>query len=274
MKFLATLLMTLSLTQPSRSSESSPQPPEQCGLGASHPPPSDFTTCHDPSTASIPSAWYPWTHKPFCITTSETPLCVFTNAASPRAHGLSIIGTPDDASGPLNPLTLAHSFDRPFFAPEKLLLPRPYEVRDVPRKGKGAVATRRIEKGKALLVGYPAILALAETEYPADVKREEVQELLRVAAAQLGDPEKVETLARSGRRVEGDEEGVEISLMEDIMRTNGWSMIVGMKEYIGIFPDFAVSCSFVYISGFILGVGGIRKVLIREQRFNHACNPK
>jgi hypothetical protein len=121
-----------------------------------------------------------------------------------------------------------------------LLLPRPYEVRDIPGKGKGAIATRRIEKGKAVLVDHASILAVVE--YPADVMREEVQELLRVAAAQLRDPERVEELARQERR-EQDEDEAGMSLMEDVLLTNSFGVVVGGKEYMALFADVAVSAA-------------------------------
>jgi hypothetical protein len=234
MRSFTTLLITLSLTQPSLSS---PHTPEQCGLGVSRRPVNrNLTTCLDSSTSSNPTSWYPWTHKPYCVQASETPWCVFTRASSPAAHGLSVITTPDEASTGLNPLL--HSLDAPFFAPGKLLVPRPYEVVDIPGKGKGVIATRRIEKGMVVLVDYASILAVVE--YPADVMREEVQELLRVAAAQLRAPERVEGLARQGGREE-DEDGVGKSLMEDVLLTNSFGVVVGGKEYMGLFADLAVS---------------------------------
>ncbi|KAK4119155.1 SET domain-containing protein [Parathielavia appendiculata] len=246
MRSLTTLLIALLFTIGSFSSPN--PPPAQCGLDAApHPVYRNLTTCLDSSTATPPSSWHPWTHKPYCTPSSSTPWCVFTRASSPAAHGLSVITTPDEASAALNPLL--HALDAPFFAPEKLMLPRPYEVRDIPGKGKGAIATRRIEKGRAVLVDYASIFAVVE--YPADVMREEVRELLRVAAAQLGEPEEVEGLSRRGRRggrVAEEEEGEEgMSVMEDVMLTNSFGTVIGGKEYMGLFTDLA--------------------------RFNHACEP-
>ncbi|KAK3293110.1 uncharacterized protein B0H64DRAFT_363456 [Chaetomium fimeti] len=222
-----------------------PPPPPQCG------PATPKTPTHPQPTTSLatslphPSAWHPWTHQPYCIPASASPWCVFTHAASPRAHGVSIVSTPDDAPDPRN-----HALDAPFFAPEKLLLPRPYAVRDVPGKGKGVVATRRIAKGRVVLVDWVSVLAAVE--YPGDVLRGEVQELLRVAGERLGGERVVEGLARQGNRrvggdADGEGEGVEMSEMEDVMLTNSFAVTVGGKEYMGLFADLA--------------------------RFNHACKP-
>ncbi|KAK4238620.1 mannose-6-phosphate isomerase [Achaetomium macrosporum] len=224
---------------------SSPTPgPSQCALPAPKPPfHTPFTeittpTCLDSHIPSHPSAWHPWTHKPHCIPASDTPWCVFTDAA----HGLSMITTPDEAAGALHPQTHLFFGDDAddgalfsFSAPEKMKLlkqrGRPYEVRDIPGKGKGAVATQRIGRGEVVLVDTVSVLAAVE--YPADVLREEVQELLRVAAERLGEPGRVMGLAKQG--------------MEDVMLTNSFGVTLGGKEYMGLFADLA--------------------------RVNHACKP-
>lgn len=234
-----TTLLALTILLPP--SSSTPPPPPICA--PLHPPSPAHahtsTTCLNPSTPH-PSAWHPWTHQPYCIPASASPWCVFTLAASPSPHGLSIITTPDDAPDPRQ-----HALDAPFFAPEKLLLPRPYAVRDIPGKGKGAVATRRIGKGRVVLVDYVSVLAAVE--YPADVLREEVQELLRVAEGRLGEEGVVEGLARQGDgRLgirDGDGDG-EMSEMEDVMLTNSFAVEVGGKEFMGLFADLAVSFAF------------------------------
>ncbi|KAL2142888.1 hypothetical protein VTI28DRAFT_656 [Corynascus sepedonium] len=237
----------------------SPPPPKQCGTGISHYPfNSTLTTCLDDAILP-PTAWYPWTHRPHCVQSSENPWCVFTRASSPRAHGgISVVATAEDAaSAALNPLLRSFKDnDQSFFlfsTPVEL----PYEVRDVPGKGKGAIATRRIARGSIVLVNYASVLAAVE--YPADVMREEVQELLAVAAAQLGEPERVEGLSKrgegrhdqvgegDGQGVEEDVEGTEMSEMEDVMLTNSFAVTVGGKEYMALFADLA--------------------------RFNHACKP-
>jgi hypothetical protein len=153
---LTTLLSALFPLAHSHSHPNPQQPSPQC---AAYPPKSPthptLTTCLPPSLPpnSNPLAYHPWTHPPFCIPPSPSspnpsspPFCVYTNAH----HNLSILTTPDSASSTLNPLL--HPLAAPFFAPEKLMLPRPYEGLDVPGKGKGAVATRWIAKGMAILL--------------------------------------------------------------------------------------------------------------------------
>jgi hypothetical protein len=233
--------------------------PSQCAFATANRPPHsyliDITTpsCLDSHIPSRPSAWHPWTHKPYCISASDSPWCVFTDAA----HGISVIAPPDEAADVLHPDThLLRDEDGllSLFAADKVLKPRSYEVREIPGKGKGAVATRRIAKGKVVLVDTVSVLAAVE--YPADVLREEVQDLLRVAAAQLGEPGRVTGLAKQGvlrrnhrlEEQEGEEEEEEeengeqeMSEMEDVMLTNSFGVTVGGKEYMGLFADLAVS---------------------------------
>ncbi|KAK4186272.1 hypothetical protein QBC35DRAFT_554373 [Podospora australis] len=211
-----------------------------CGHGIPKTPvDADATVCIDSeiSPPSSPSAWAPWTHIPHCVEAEEEPWCVYTNAGFPRGHGISIITTPDQASDALNILT--HAMDKPFFAPEKLYSTTPYEIREIPGKGKGVVATQKIEKGRALLVDYATVLAAAE--YPADVMHEEVRELMDAAVDRLGEPERVKTLSRLGRDSE------EASEVEDLLLTNSFVVGVGGKDYMGLFADVA--------------------------RFNHDCKP-
>ncbi|KAL2118828.1 hypothetical protein VTJ04DRAFT_5787 [Mycothermus thermophilus] len=226
---------------------------EICNTGQFHSPFNpNLTTCLD-SNILNPSAWHPWTHQPACIfisspdsdAASNPPYCVFTSGASPAPNqhrpggGFSVITTPDEASSALNPLR--HALDAPFFAPEKLVLPRPYVVKDIPGKGKGAVATRKIEKGKALLVD--PVRVLAAVGYPSHVSRKSVRWLLKEAVERLAEPSQVLGLSRKGTADETDTGAV----VEDILKTNTFGVSVGGVDYMALFVDLS--------------------------RFNHDCRP-
>ncbi|KAK3386186.1 hypothetical protein B0H63DRAFT_434062 [Podospora didyma] len=219
---------------------------QQCGWGLL-PSPLDKQqpTCVDSRGAgNNPESWAPWTHRPHCVSAEESDWCVYTNAAVPHnGHGISIITTPERAAESLSlfehdieflshpPTSRAHNVTA-----EKLEGPnRPFEVRDIPGKGKGAVASRRIEKGRVILVDHAAFLAT--DEYPADMLREEVQELLRQGIEQLRDPEKVYGLARKGSPREDDEL---FSAEEDLLFTNSFAVTVGEESYMALFADLAV----------------------------------
>jgi len=219
-------------------------PHPQCGHGFPHNPlshPGPICVNNEVNT-DIPEAWTPWTHKPYCITAADGPWCVYTNAAVAGKHGLSIITTPEIASESLN-LLEGHALDKFFPVTASKSYPeRPYEVRDVPGKGKGAIATQRIEKDRVILIDYAMIMATVE--YPADVSKEEVRDLLTTAVEQLPEPRRVFELSRKGRPTDNDEEdgeGEGVSEVEDFLFSNSFAVTVGGHQFMTLFPDLAVS---------------------------------
>ncbi|KAK3348998.1 hypothetical protein B0T25DRAFT_609423 [Lasiosphaeria hispida] len=210
-------------------------PPEQCGWGLPRSPLQYLPLCLDDTAGPDPSIWAPWTHKPFCVEAHETPWCVYTNAAVPRANGkrrgISIVTTPALAADVLD-LTrhpLGAAFDA--IPPEKKFDALPYEVRDVPGKGKGAVATRKIEKGRVVLIDH--VMVLATAEFPADVMHEEVQDLLSRGVEQLSESGSVYGLAQKGREEQG------LTEVEDVLLTNSFEIAVADQPYMWIFPDLS-----------------------------------
>ncbi|KAK3314330.1 hypothetical protein B0H66DRAFT_483703 [Apodospora peruviana] len=212
-----------------------------CGRGLPSSPllAAKLVSIDETNTGRDPTSWSPWTHKPRCVEAADSPFCVFTNsdpAIGGLDKGISIITTPEKASGSMNLLehiTLSH-------APPRDKSPkRPYAVRDVLGKGKGTIATAKIAKGQTILVDHVLVLSVAE--YPDDVLRTEVQELLGTAVEQLSEPERIYELSRKGRN---EEEG--FSEVEDLLLSNSFLVEVAGGSYMGLFPDLA--------------------------RVNHACN--
>ncbi|KAK0612237.1 hypothetical protein B0T14DRAFT_439291 [Immersiella caudata] len=243
----AFLVSNLLLSAAAAAAAATPQP--ICGWGLPRNSLNHTPLCPAPflsSSSSSPSTWSPWTHPPHCI--SPGPWCVYTNAALPflpvsdnNNTGLSIITTPELAS------TL---FDLPSHPLHKALsalpadnlthrLPTPYEVRPVPGKGLGVFATRRIPRGKVILIDYLALLATVA--YPGEVGRDKVRELMQVGVERLGAPERVRGLAGS--------KGGKLVVEEDVLVTNAFELPLGMEEvgYMGLFVELS--------------------------RINHACNP-
>lgn len=217
----------------------------QCGWGIPPNPLVQLPQCISLNTlGSSPPSWAPWTHRPYCIPSFAAPLCVFTNAALPRPplgdqRGISIITTPALASDlDLYSLPLERAFTYPPVATNMLLSPydEPFiEVRDIPGKGRGVVATRRIEKDRVIMVDHVSVLAASE--YPADVLREEVRDLLREAVGRLGEPRRVRGLA--GRKEDGRRG--RLSLEEGIVSTNSFELPVRGQGYMGLFVELSVS---------------------------------
>lgn len=206
---------------------------EQCGwpsLGLlQHNGGRDCPRAMDDSVGLDPASWAPWTHRPFC---ADTKYCVFTNSMFQGNHGVSIITTPEIAASSVDLLTTLNAAQDPQLgnqAPD----PPPYEVREIPGKGMGVVATRRIRHGEVLMVDYASILV--DTEFPGRVRREKGHQLLQRAMEQLPNSDGVLSLARSSK--------AGAPLPEDVMRTNTFGMTISDRSRMALFPRISVSCS-------------------------------
>jgi hypothetical protein len=190
----------------------------------------------DDKTGPDPSDWAPWTERPYC---ADTEYCVFTNSAFRGNHGVSIITTPEiAASSPdlLAKLTSSHTFARLHRGgedeedEEEEEEEEPHTVRDIPGKGKGLFATRRIPRGEVLMEDYPSVLA--DVEFPGRVRREQGRLLLERAIGQLGQADEVLALARSST--------AGAAVQEDVMRTNTFGLTIGERSRMALFPRISV----------------------------------
>ncbi|KAH9435614.1 hypothetical protein MCOR02_004536 [Pyricularia oryzae] len=203
------------------------------------PPIGKDTAGHD-----SPGDWAPWTHAPYCVANSS--YCVLTNAAFQRGRGFSIVAAPRALASMQAQLELAFAAparsaqqqqqQHPGLA-QRLKPPSCMGGQKDPRQGLGMVAKRRIPRGETFLVDYAAILA--SVEFPGRVRRAQGIKLLDRAAGQLPDPERVLRLARSSTQ------GAPV--VEDVMRTNTFSLEIDGETYMGLFPTIS--------------------------RINHACGP-
>ncbi|KAI6265712.1 hypothetical protein MCOR27_011296 [Pyricularia oryzae] len=225
------------------------------------PPIGKDTAGHD-----SPGDWAPWTHAPYCVANSS--YCVLTNAAFQRGRGFSIVAAPRALASMQAQLELAFAAPARSAVPHRVEIgqgdgggaalnrssssssssstpawlndsspPPAWEVKKIPGKGLGMVAKRRIPRGETFLVDYAAILA--SVEFPGRVRRAQGIKLLDRAAGQLPDPERVLRLARSSTQ------GAPV--VEDVMRTNTFSLEIDGETYMGLFPTIS--------------------------RINHACGP-
>ncbi|KAK4163722.1 hypothetical protein QBC43DRAFT_212165 [Cladorrhinum sp. PSN259] len=182
----------------------------------------------------------PWTLAPFCA--DSTPYCVFTSTTfQGPSRGISVI-----TSKPLvgsNETSIIPSIASILSAklPPHATLPEtpPYEVRQIENKGLGLVATRKIQRGKVLMLDYAMLLA--DVELPRKMKMAQGRELLEQAMNRLPNPNRVLGLARSSPTPD------ETPVAEDVMRTNSFNVEIGGRGFMALFPDIA--------------------------RMNHACKP-
>ncbi len=209
-------------------------------------------------SSSSSSRWTPWTHRPLCINGSvrapgddggsggagvARKFCVYTNSRH-GIGGLSIITTPENAADNidvLNEPVLPHIPGNKEWQEKGGsagtnggTTSLPYEIVDLPGKGKGVVATRPIAKYETIMTDYASVLV--SMEFPTAVGREQGYALLQTAADQLGDPARVLTLGRSMGSVAGH-------IIEDVLRTNAFHTELGGGEapHMVLYPLVSVS---------------------------------
>lgn len=224
----------------------------------------------DEFTAAAQNRWTPWTHRPVCTEANRTGLqgqtvrlqqyCVFTDATFRGGRGISVIAAPHaaaamtlalDDSGvparlrdhPSTPLDGDPALEHGPFD-ETRGRRNAFSVQDMPGRGKGVVAARRIRRGEVVFVDYATVLSQNTfsaidgsgrnewedgNEFRGDADPDQIMQLLQVAVAQLPPTQqaRVHALAHS---LGGDR-------VRDILRTNVFGGItIAGASYIGLFP--------------------------------------
>ncbi|OAA66884.1 SET domain protein [Niveomyces insectorum RCEF 264] len=136
-----------------------------------YPLPMGLDVCPLPVTDQ--SADYaPWSFPPFCVqavdandTTTATTYCVYT-AQTFRGRGLSVISTPEMAANLVAALDDTRVPPRLRDHPASSMADRavraaagPYVIKNVPPRGKGLMARRRVPKWEQALIGFPIMIA-------------------------------------------------------------------------------------------------------------------
>jgi hypothetical protein len=188
----------------------------------------------------------PWTYEPHCLRPlasdnlpdkdlRQTTYCLYTSSTFHSNHGISIITTPEFAANLLsnNPITT-----EPY---QHIIQFNGYEMVDIPGKGKGLVATRKIKKGEIFMVDYPAVLI--GVPFLKDVQAHHRRRLVKKGIERLTEEmrEAVYGLAQKGGNY----------LLDDIFAVNAISVPLGEEEVdqaMGLFVQFS--------------------------RINHDCRPK
>ncbi|OIW31930.1 SET domain-containing protein [Coniochaeta ligniaria NRRL 30616] len=201
---------------------------------------------HQPRTCPVPiddtaasriGDWSPWSYLPYCVKPrnkprSSPPYCVFSSDHYRAGHGLSVITTPQLAASIADTLDdgtvpppirnhpssfLAHSSG-----------PGPaFEIKDLPGRGKGAVATRKIRQWEVAMVAYPAVIA--QMDLWEALGPDQIRAVLRQAIQQL--PSEQQGVVLSLDHSTGG------ALVQDILNTNIFGIELDGVMHMGLYPE-------------------------------------
>jgi hypothetical protein len=176
-----------------------------------------------------------------CITTVDqklkrTEFCLHTSSSFNEDKGGSFICVSEEAPrlaealADQEPARRASKFlDEQAQGPENDEFP--YEIKELPGRGKGVIARRKIKQTEIVMVGFPAVVADDEFLGLRMGEEDVGRTMYRQAFRQLTDLDRVMRLAKSAG---GD-------IFEDVMKTNSFGFYIGERNYQGLFPEISVS---------------------------------
>lgn len=185
----------------------------------------------DGSVSHQPIDWSPWTHPPECVHVEKSPAtqyCVYSNSQHGNG-GVSIITTPEIAASSLEILNDSGETHLRSVANDSA--GAAYEVAEIPGKGMGLVATRRINRAEAIMADWASLVV--HLDFPTSVKRMKGYRLLHRAVDQLLEPDRVLELARSST--------FSNDIVEDVLRTNAFSYPLAGESHMVLYPEVSVS---------------------------------
>jgi hypothetical protein len=106
-----------------------------------------------------------------------------------------------------------------------------YEIVDMPPKGKGVIATRKISRARVIMSDWASVLL--DLSFPKAVQQQNGHQFFHLAADQLSSPDAVLGLGRSSTRA--------TDIIEDILGTNAFSYTLGGDHHMALYPEVAVS---------------------------------
>jgi hypothetical protein len=185
----------------------------------------------------------PWTQPPYCdiarSTGSPEKFCVYSSSAYNNDRGISLLVKPETAASVAeairDPLPAWNSH-RHLIAQGRLqteIHDLPYTVVSIPGKGQGVIATRHIKQFDTIMTSFPAVV-VDDIFLPRKNKQgpAKSQQLLRKALEQLTDKERFLGLAKS--------KGEDVDVVEDLIRTNSFGIMVDDRDIKGVYPEIAV----------------------------------
>ncbi|KAH8886531.1 SET domain-containing protein [Thozetella sp. PMI_491] len=183
----------------------------------------------DDTVGDDPGRWAPWTHRPYCADSFFSKYCVFTNSLFQSARGVSVITTPEIASTSAGLLAAVSAHGNSASHDVQQSDSHPYKVVDLPGRGKGVVAVRRIRRGEVIMTDYASVLA--KSDFSREMTQAQGHELLHRAMEQLPIAEQVFSLARNRKE--------DTPAPEDVVRTNSFNMAISGTAWVAVFPKIS-----------------------------------
>ncbi|KAI1855795.1 hypothetical protein JX265_012240 [Neoarthrinium moseri] len=190
----------------------------------------------DDATSKRTGNHSPWAYPPRCVKPANRPkkgpkYCVYNFEDFRGGEGLSIIATPEIAVEVIDALDDATVSPKLRSHPSSLLFPgaervAPFEIEDVPNKGKGVIATEDFKQWQTVMVDFPAVIA------PMDlfeaVSPEQGRHLIQNAIERLPVAKKAAILSLAA--------GSEGGMVQGILNTNSFGINFEQNQYIALFP--------------------------------------
>lgn len=203
-------------------------------------PTTDAQTCPlpvDDRTADKTGSWSPWSVHPTCAYPADesSKYCLYTHTALHGGADISIITTPEIAA---EAVALLEDPDPRWYKWNEPVAPEhggeePYELKEIPGKDIGVVATRRIRRGEVVLSDTAAVISMLNP--PRGVLPAHKSVLAQKAYLQLGEEGQGMIAALSG----GERGGV-----EGIFNANMFTIsLAGWEKHRGLFPKVSVRVS-------------------------------
>jgi hypothetical protein len=184
-----------------------------------------------------------WSYPPACAHPESgegIPYCVYSYKDIRGGAGLSLLATPEiaaDLEGHLDDLnpTWLHPQAQEYYRHPQIENPA-FEVRDLPGKGKGAVATRLIRAGEVVIRESPAIINVPEL--PKGVLPAQVGPMFEVALQQLPEAQQKRVIGLSRGKSSDDLSHSET--VNQVLNTNSFGIQVKDHFLAALCPDIAV----------------------------------
>lgn len=193
-------------------------------------------TLVDDATGTATGKWEPWSIHPTCaypVEKSSSKYCVFTYSGFRGDADISILTTPEIATEAAalleDPDPQWYKWNDPRTPPEADGV-APYELREIPGKGIGVVATRRINRGEVVLSDAAAVISMMDP--PRGIVATHKRILTQKAYLQLG---------AKGQRQIAELSGAEDGGVEGIFNSNMFTIVLaGRQKHRGLFPEVSV----------------------------------